>query len=358
MRRLLLCVMVAVGCSNSKGASNADLAVAGATDMAMTVGMPINAPMNSWTWVDFPDSSCDDGSATGIGINPGSGTGLVVFHNGGGACWDYNSCYTLHTAIGGPQGAAQFTPPLTPFIFDRNNAANPWPDFSYVFVPYCTGDLHAGTHDASYTGNGTTRTYHHQGRSNVIAYLRRLVATFPHPSKIVVTGASAGGFGATFDYDLYRAAFPQAKGYLLDDSGPHLEGNSIPQTIRDSMFPNWGLSATLTPVCPNCPADLSNVFRMNIAGHGQDRMALISYLQDMTIAQYFQQTPASMQAAVLQLATDIFDPSTNFKYFYLAGASHTTLGATTPSQTTMGVDLGTFVKRFITDDAAWVSVKP
>jgi hypothetical protein len=30
---------------------------------------PITATAGSWTWIDFPDSTCDDGTPTGIGIN-------------------------------------------------------------------------------------------------------------------------------------------------------------------------------------------------------------------------------------------------------------------------------------------------
>src|SRR6266545_3474680 len=70
---------------------------------------PIQAPRNTWTWVDFPDSSCGDGSTTGIGVNPGDSSNVLVFLEGGGACWSYESCFVNRTvATDGPFGSAEF----------------------------------------------------------------------------------------------------------------------------------------------------------------------------------------------------------------------------------------------------------
>ena len=57
------------------------------------LGAPITAPAKTWTWVNFPDAVCDDGSPTGIGVslNPAS-KDILIFLQGGGACWDYDSC--------------------------------------------------------------------------------------------------------------------------------------------------------------------------------------------------------------------------------------------------------------------------
>src|SRR5690349_6763166 len=52
-------------------------------------GTPITAPPGQWTWVDFPDAVCDDNSPTGIGVNLANNKNLLVYFEGGGACWDY-----------------------------------------------------------------------------------------------------------------------------------------------------------------------------------------------------------------------------------------------------------------------------
>ncbi len=69
---------------------------------------PITAAAGKWTWVDFPDSACDDGTPTGIGVNPGTSSNLIVFLNGGGACWNAQDCLVNNTSAHGPFGGVQF----------------------------------------------------------------------------------------------------------------------------------------------------------------------------------------------------------------------------------------------------------
>ncbi|HEY3853707.1 MAG TPA: hypothetical protein VGO67_04860 [Verrucomicrobiae bacterium] len=55
---------------------------------------------NGWTWVPFTNAFCLDGSTTGIGINPSTASSKVlIFLDGGGACWDQLTCYTLQSAV-------------------------------------------------------------------------------------------------------------------------------------------------------------------------------------------------------------------------------------------------------------------
>jgi len=70
---------------------------------------PIVTTEETWTWVDFPTSACDDGTPTGIGLNATSrSSNVILFLNGGGACWDYTTCVELNTSAHGPFGAVQF----------------------------------------------------------------------------------------------------------------------------------------------------------------------------------------------------------------------------------------------------------
>src|SRR5258705_7412560 len=143
------------------------------------IGEPITAPQQVWTWVPFADAFCMDGDTLGIGVNLNTNSHRVlIFLNGGGACWDEPTCYTLNTATHGPFGPVQFNA-LVPglnqaWLFDRTAASNPFRDYNYVFVPYCTGDLHAGSRIVDYR----SRTNLHVCYQNITAYLRRLVATF------------------------------------------------------------------------------------------------------------------------------------------------------------------------------------
>ncbi len=54
-------------------------------------------------------------------------------------------------------------PRLGLWLFDRGDGDNPFADASYVFVPYCTGDLHAGSRVAMYLVDGQPTKGHHFG---------------------------------------------------------------------------------------------------------------------------------------------------------------------------------------------------
>lgn len=354
----LLAVLLASACSGGNTASGP------APDMAAVgppLGTPISAPLNTWTWVDFPDSVCDDGSPTGLAINPSGGKNLLVFLNGGGACWDYLTCVVLNTSSHGPFGSAQFDAArknIPGSILDRV-AGNPVGDYNLVFIPYCTGDVHSGDNVATYQGAGQTYQIAHKGRSNLKAFLARLAATFPNPDKLVVSGSSAGGFGTALNYDLFRQYFPQGQGqaYMLDDSGPTLRGNAISQALRASWYQSWNLDGSLSGLCPGCAGDFSAILPIVSAKYPKDRMALLSYTQDQVIRAFFSLSATDFQIDLYDLSTAVIDPLPRMRYFIATGSAHTFLGAP-GGKISQGVELQTWLGQMIGDDPSWASVKP
>src|SRR4029078_13123523 len=155
MRSASIRLLASVVCACARGGGKS---AGGHTDGGVGVdAAPLPGTRGSWTWVDVPGMGCDDGSGTGVAVNPapaGPARGtLFLYFMGGGACWDASTCFVLNTAVHGPFGQAQWdargpralAPPR-----DRARAINPFRDASYVFVPYCTGDLHAGSNVATY----------------------------------------------------------------------------------------------------------------------------------------------------------------------------------------------------------------
>jgi hypothetical protein len=333
-----------------------------ATPARPPLGQKFTAPASKWTWVDFPDSSCDDGTPTGIGVNAGASNNLIVFLNGGGACWDYSTCYSLKTASQGPFGAKEFNQlaqgnDLAGTLFDRNDAANLFKDWTFVFVPYCTGDLHGGDNVVAYTGGGVTKMYHHKGHANMAAFVPRIAGTFPSVDKVVLSGSSAGGFGTGLNYDLVRQYYPMQKVYMIDDSGPPVGVDALPTLFHDALYKQWNVWPVLDSICPDCRTDLSAIAPALAKKYPNDRFSLLSSLQDMTISGYLLLSKAGFQTAVLALASDVIDPLPRFKYFYVDGATHTMLGH--PADfSTKGTSLWTFLGQQLSDDAAWKSVRP
>jgi Pectinacetylesterase len=319
---------------------------------------PLSAPPNTWTWIDVPDSRCDDGSPTGFAVNPKDTSDLFIFFEGGGACWDYLTCVAVQTATKGPVGAAEWAVRAAnlPAQFDRTRGSNPFRDATMIYIPYCTGDLHAGDNVAVYS-SVTTVSYYHKGRPDTVSFLSRVASTWRDPDRVVVSGSSAGGYGAELTYDLARKTFPQSRMYLIDDAGPLLEGDAVPAAERTAWISAWNIGGLIDDMCVGCRDDFSRLNSVLTNRYPNDRMALLSSLQDVTIRTYFMLTPDQFQTDLLQMIGDRLTPSLAFRSFVITGDQHTLLSTMTTS-TTNGVILEPWLDDMVNDRGNWVSVLP
>jgi len=322
---------------------------------------PLEAPEGEWTWFDQPGSACSDGSETGFAVNRGTNDDVLVVFMGGGACWDFNTCFLFSTAAKGPFQKAQFdavAAGISIGILDRDDDANPYRSWTQVFVPYCTGDLHAGDRVMSYTAGGLTNEWHHSGAVNARLLLARVAATFARPDHLVVAGLSAGGFGATLQYAAFRDAFMASTSQLVDDSGPFLIANAIPPAFRNAWFTNWRLDQRVDPICgQDCKDDLAAFYPALAARYPSDRMALVSSLQDEVIAGYFTMLQPQFEIEIRKLARDVLAPLDGWRTFLIAGNSHTTLGSPAAFKT-QDVDLRTWLTRMVAGDPTWTNLTP
>ena len=136
---------------------------------------------------------------------------LVIFFNGGGACWNSTTCLaSLQSALPTyvpSDDLPSNNPLLQDGVLNLNNPDNPYRDWSIAYLPYCTGDIHFGSKDTSYVvAPGITKTIRHRGFDNFLYARKWLKHHFKHeggknePRKVLVTGASAGAYGALLNY--------------------------------------------------------------------------------------------------------------------------------------------------------------
>ena len=254
---------------------------------------PINSPADKWTYVPFSGTQCMDGSEAAIGVNNhASADDVVIYLEGGNACFGDFSCGATANAKGYPEtsfdkdvtGALASMP-----IFDRSNSANPLKGYNYVFVPYCTGDVHAGNNDV--TVGGAMRHFH--GFGNMTAFLKRIVATYPNAKHVLLTGSSAGGFGAALNYDQTVKAFGSGvEVNLLDDSGPPMANTYVPACLQKAFVDTWGLASTAPAGCPNgcVQADgtfMEPLFSYLTSTYSAQHIGLISSTSDATISTFW-----------------------------------------------------------------------
>ena len=324
--------------------------------------VPVTTTPRAWGWTPVPESTCDEGTPTGLGSNLSDSKNLVIYFAGGGACWDATTCLVVNSSAHGPFTEASFNSlrdsALPGSILDRDLANNPYKDWNLFFLPYCTGDLHIGDADRQYTANGTTKTIHHRGRANTQAFLARIAATQPEPEQVLVTGSSAGGFGAALNYVLVRQTFPKARVFLVDDAGPLFKSGALPANLRAAWAQAWNYDAVLNEIGAEAKEDFSAVYPALARKFPEDRMALLSSLRDRTIRAYFNLSPAAFETALTDLDTTVIAPLPHTRTFLVSGEGHTLLSRP-EGQSAQGVRLLEWLGRMHTAaDTDWKSVRP
>lgn len=205
----------------------------------------------------------------------GKSKNLLVYFNGGGACWDDATCIASLAPSNVPGARPSYNPSINEAnspevaggIFDDNNKRNPFKDWSKVFIPYCSGDIHIGTGeklysdvDGSVTGfPGAPVLVKHHGFDNFLAvreWLKQNVASDSrHGSEqknrkiknLLVTGSSAGGYGATLNFPYLQSTFPEAEAFMLADGSQAVVTDGF---IEDAFsFDNaWNLEDALASI--------------------------------------------------------------------------------------------------------------
>jgi hypothetical protein len=182
------------------------------------------ANIGQWTFLDVEGSMCRDGSATGIGVRlQEDADDLMIYLEGGGACFNGVTCQSNPSSFSEANFNARVAG-LNGGIFNTRDD-NPVGDWNMVYVPYCTGDGHGGSVPNALVGGPTDPfglgPQQFVGHGNIERALRLLQdGVGDDPGKVLLTGASAGGFGTLVNFPAVADAFDGSDPYLLDDSGP------------------------------------------------------------------------------------------------------------------------------------------
>lgn len=245
-------------------------------------GFPPSNETGVWEWVPIANMSCIDGSPTGVYVKRSnvSNANVGIYLNGGGACFNLPTCDTC--AKSAKPGA-----PGLGGIFSDADDRNPFRDFHWIAVPYCTGDVHVGSSE----GDVGLKQRRFHGAENLRRVAETTKATFPTPATLVVTGESAGGFGAFAGYDVIRSHWSDdaTRGVMLDDSGPVVDDDALAPCLQALWRELWNLNASLPDGCP-CIGDagnLSTAWAFAKEKYANDSFGLISSLKDKVISTFF-----------------------------------------------------------------------
>jgi hypothetical protein len=188
------------------------------------------------------EPQCMQGDAYRYFAKRGSVNKLLMYYQGGGACWDNLTCGG--TALTGAICKTS-TEDDDPNAFDSGfadltNPDNPFRDWNMVMVSYCTCDIHFGDATQDY-GDVTVQ---HKGYHNSKVAEKWAREHFLNPEEVFVTGSSAGAYGAWFNGPLLHEVWPASQVHVLADAG----NGVITQDFLDNEFANWNFLANLPDI--------------------------------------------------------------------------------------------------------------
>ena len=179
---------------------------------------PEYTPDPSYPSGERPDGPvCIAGTDYSVFTKAGDPKQLLIFLQGGGACWQgFYRCNIL-----ADDQAPPAAPPF-PGVFDSSSPDNPFADHSVVYMPYCDGSAFGGDNDVNDANFEFGPTRHHRGVRNLSAGMDVAGDTFPRAKQITVMGHSAGGVGvAAFAPFLARFVYGnQPMLTVHNDAGP------------------------------------------------------------------------------------------------------------------------------------------
>ncbi|MEM7136166.1 MAG: pectin acetylesterase-family hydrolase [Myxococcota bacterium] len=303
----LALAVLALGCSDGGDGEGGDGGAGGSFE-----------PSVFGEWVKFePEGTvCSDGSQWAFYVEfSETSDNIAIYFMGGGGCWDYDSCVSGNargaTNIGsglpdnyanehvffplGDSDLAVNVNQVYPLINDDSDVT-PMADWNKVFVPYCTGDVYAGSITNTYsdpTGENPDSDFAHQGHSNVLVMTEMLNDMFNRTvPKLFVGGCSAGGAGAIVNYYFLRTGIEGVeRGYLLDDSGP-LFPNQAPTSrslpLHNEVRSVWDADSLIAsgPESDVLSANFGELSRVLSEQFPEDRLASTMFRFDYNYSLY------------------------------------------------------------------------
>ena len=296
----------------------------------------------TWHWIPVAETVCRDGSTTGFGVRLQRGAeNLLIFLQGGGACYDARSC--TENAEGEVAGAEYRSEDFANWaailgeqgLFSISNTENPLAAWNHVFLPYCSGDLHAGARrDAVIEDVAEPQQF--VGYQNVAAYLDLLAPYFEDSDEVILAGSSAGGFGVLLNYPQVASAFSSIDVTALVDAAPIIVDDAVDRSCFEARVLDV-FNLRLPADCVDCRdyenGGLVNVFTSLARSYPDASFALASADADfLGVLLLNRESTACGGAGVNifnyrfglnRLRDNVLAPMGNWSTFFWGGLQHT-----------------------------------
>jgi Pectinacetylesterase len=252
-------------------------------------------------------TACARGGPFAYWVRRADPSKVVIFFQGGGGCWDATTCAAGSTWFD-DRVSVRDDPNLAAGIFAFWRPENPFRDWSFVYVPSCTGDVYMGTRDTTYAPGLRVR---HRGAINARAALAGAFRAFPAPRQVLVAGCSAGSVGAAFHIARVLARYPRARVALLGDS------LAFPFT-RPLDLSTWGASPRF---------EMEPFLRRLARAHPRQTFARFNYASDDVQERYDATRERTPFERRLRAAETRLKRLPNYRSYLACGGDHCVLPA-------------------------------
>lgn len=231
-------------------------------NMPVTPKPPFEGMDTFWNRIEpGGESICSTGTPYTFYFHPGDPKKIMVYFDGGGACWSRETCDpTLRTVTHTPyvidsiDNPGLKNPGITGAswggLFNFDHPDNPVGDYSILMIPYCTADTHLGDKMATYqqdTLDPATIDIQHKGYVNVLSALDWLAGQIDQPEKLFVTGVSAGSLASPVYASLLADRYPNTKVTQLGDASGGYRSDDATNQLADA----WGSQRLLNDIFPD-----------------------------------------------------------------------------------------------------------
>ena len=322
---------------------------------------------------------CSKGTEWFFFARRGSVNKLLVYYQGGGACWEGATCgvETHKASVSEGDNPANSSSGFA----DNSNPDNPFRDWHVVFVPYCTGDVHWGDEMQDYPNplGGDPVRIHHRGFINAQVAEKWAREHFVDPEMVFVTGSSAGAYGAaTNSAPLQEFVYPSTEFVVLGDAG----NGVITQDFLENNLANWGIEKNLPDWIPelNVPLgelDMADLWVSLAKTYPKNRFGTYTTSFDGSIGgqtgffnimmnpgdtnQWGSWWEASCQwnEQMRALNLDTSARASNFRFYVGSGSRHTMWGSDRVYTDTTGnvPTIAEWIEAMLDDTPEWVDVE-
>jgi hypothetical protein len=293
---------------------------------------------------------CMQGTPFAASIRTGSSDDLLIYLQGGGACWTGLCAATLATS-----GA-----PMKFGWTDGDVDRNPLGPMNLLFVGYCDGSVFVGDGETPDKANGGPDGIRYQhGLANLTAALDVAHGKFPHPKRIVLSGSSAGGYGTIAGAAVVRLLWPHTHLYVINDAGIGLVNPSDP-TMYDTVMKEWNLADHIPTSCADCNAQhgFAPLVGWELDHDPTIKAGAFSAFEDDVISGDFLKMAGPDFKALLLAETGAIHTAHPDRYqrFMIEGGTHTAMLAGYYDVKVNGVGLPAWTEQMIDDQAGWTDL--